>query len=371
MVNKKRLTNTFLNFAIIDSPSFSEREVCEKIISILEPLGFKITVDDSGDKLGGNCGNIYAVLEGDDKSLDPLLFCAHMDTVQPCYFKHPIIDSDGTIHSDGSTIIGADDLSAVSEIIEAVTLIYEHRMKHRTIELLFTVAEEAHCEGSKLFDFSKIKSKECYVLDYDGQIGFAANAAPAKVGFTARIIGKSAHAGFEPERGINAIATMAKAISQVKQGRVSESATLNIGTIKGGSATNIISDSCEISGEIRALSTDNAVKIAKDLETQINKTCEEYKTQLVFEHNVLYKSFKVSPKHSVVQRYQKAVKSIGIKPELRTTFGGSDNNVMFDNGITGIVIASGMHNCHSTEEYTTVDEMEKVTEILLSLMTSD
>lgn len=371
LVNRKRLLNTFLNFAAIDSPSYSEREVCEKIISILEPLGFKISVDNAGERLGGNCGNIYAVLKGNDSKLEPLLFCAHMDTVQPCYFKHPVVDNDGKIHSDGTTIIGADDLSAVSEIAEAATVIYEKRMKHRTIELLFTVAEEAHCEGSNLFDFSQIKSKECYILDYDGKIGFAANAAPAKVGFTAEIIGKSAHAGFAPELGRNAIAAMSKAISQIKQGRISESATLNIGTISGGTATNIISDSCKISGEIRALSTDNSVELAKGLESSIRKVCEEFETQLVFDYTILYKAFEVKEEHPVVIRYQSAVKKLGIKTGLETTFGGSDNNVLFDNGITGIVMANGMHNCHSTDEYTTIDEMEKATEILLSLMTDD
>lgn len=370
MVNKKRLMNTFLDLAIIDSPSYSEREVAEKIISVLEPIGFKCILDDAGEKLNGSCGNLYAVLEGDDE-LEPLMFSAHMDTVQPCYFKHTVVDEDGTIHSDGKTIVGADDMSGVAEILEAVSIVYENRMNHRTIELLFTIAEELHCEGSKLFDFSKIKSKECYVLDYDGEIGSAATAAPAKVGFTAEIIGKAAHAGFAPELGANAIAAMAQAIANTKQGRVSQTRTLNIGNISGGTVTNIVPDSCKISGEIRDISTQEAIDAAEKIKVEFEEVAISFGAKLNYEYDLQYSAYNVADSHSVVKRYKEACERSGLKFKTETTFGGSDNNVYVDNDITGIVVACGMHNCHSVEEYTSLDEMAKVTEILVSLMTNE
>lgn len=371
MINRERILNTFLNFALIDAPSRSEREVAEKIISVLEPLGFKITMDEAGDSLGGNCGNLYAVLEGEDSSLPPLLFCAHMDTVQPCYFKHIITEDDGKIRSDGNTIVGADDVTAIAEILEAVTAVYDNRLQHRTIELLFTVAEEESCQGSRLFDFSQIKSEQCYVLDYNGEVGNCAIAAPAKLSFTAEIHGKSAHAGFSPEKGVNAIAAMAQAITKIKQERISETATLNIGTITGGNSINVVPDYCAIKGEIRDKTTEDAVKIAMALEHDLTHHCAALGAKLDFNYEVLYSSFGVSSSHSVITRYQKACRSLGMNPKLEYTLGGSDCNILTEFGITGIVIANGMHNCHSTEEYTTVDEMISVAEILINLMTSD
>lgn len=371
MINKERILNTFLNFALIDAPSRSEREVAEKIISVLEPLGFKIIMDEAGKALGGNCGNLYAVLEGENSDLDPILFCAHMDTVLPCYFKHIITDDDGKVHSDGKTIVGADDVTAIVEILEALTVIYDNRLPHRTIELLFTVAEEKSCRGSRLFDFSQIQSDQCYVLDYDGAVGNCAFSAPAKLSFTAKIHGKSAHAGFSPEQGISAISVMAQAIMKIKQGRISKTATLNIGTITGGNSINVVPDYCAVTGEIREQTTDGAVKLADKLKTELEEICASLGAELEFNYELLYSSFKAPKAHSIITRYKNACRSLGIESKLEYTLGGSDCNIISDAGITGLVIANGMHNCHSTDEYTTVDEMTTVAEILVKLMTED
>ena len=62
---------------------------------------------------------------------------------------------------------------------------------------------------------------------------------------------------------------------------------------------------------------------------------------------------------------------LGIKPECIDTFGGSDANRLNKNGIETIVLACGMENCHSTGEYTSIEELEKSTELTLRLMTAD
>lgn len=62
-----------------------------------------------------------------------------------------------------------------------------------------------------------------------------------------------------PENGIHAIAAVADAIGQIKQGRIDESTTVNVGTITGGLSKNIVPEVCTIEGEARSLNHDKAV----------------------------------------------------------------------------------------------------------------
>ena len=91
----------------------------------------------------------------------------------------------------------------------------------------------------------------------------------------------------------------------------------NIGTIQGGTATNIVPDCCVLTA---------------------------YETPL---------------ESKSVTDFQKACEILGFSGELTGTFGGSDNNSFAKNGIEGLVLSNGMYNAHSTREYTTVDDLYK------------
>ncbi|NIP53391.1 MAG: peptidase dimerization domain-containing protein, partial [Gammaproteobacteria bacterium] len=61
-----------------------------------------------------------------------------------------------------------------------------------------------------------------------------------------------AHAGLNPEKGINAIQLAAKAIARLKLGKLDPESTANIGVIAGGKASNIIPESVLLQGEVRS-----------------------------------------------------------------------------------------------------------------------
>ena len=79
-INKQRLLNEFLELVQIDSASKDERLMADALKPRLEALGFTVTEDDAGEKIGGTAGNLIDVLEG-QKAAPALLFCAHMDRV--------------------------------------------------------------------------------------------------------------------------------------------------------------------------------------------------------------------------------------------------------------------------------------------------
>ena len=325
MAWKQNIIEDFKQLVSFDPISFHERNTADWLIERLQKMGFSVEEDDAGSHYGGDTGNLYAVLDGTLPG-DPVIFCAHMDVVEPGSGKKSIVEEDGTIHSAGDTVLGADDISGILEILYGVQLVLDSGKPHKKIEILFTIGEELYVKGSDVFDYSKVTAKQAYVLDLSGAVGTAARRAPSIISVKAEIKGKAAHAGFEPENGIHAIFAAANAVSRLCMGHVDEETTFNIGTIQGGTATNIVPDCCVLTA---------------------------YETPL---------------ESKSVTDFQKACEILGFSGELTGTFGGSDNNSFAKNGIEGLVLSNGMYNAHSTREYTTVDDLYKGAELIGQLI---
>lgn len=190
-MNKERLVKTFTDLVALDSPSFDEQAVCRYIKERLTSLGVQVEEDDSAAATGSTCGNLLATIPG-DPSLEPVLFAAHMDTVEPSQGKQAVTDENGHITSCGDTVLGADDFAGVSAILEGVASLLESGATHPTLELLFTTGEEHFCVGAKAFDAERLQSKTAYVMDLSGPVGDCAVAAPTLITFSAEVVGKAA-----------------------------------------------------------------------------------------------------------------------------------------------------------------------------------
>lgn len=152
----------FLELIEIDSPSWGEQAIAKVLLRKLKELGMETQQDETG--------NIYGYLPG-NASLPPILLSAHMDTVEPSKGKKAIIEPDGTIRSAGAAVLGADCVAGLVEILQGIRLVQASGLPHRPVEIIFSVAEETYCEGLEKFDFSKVKSKDSYVLDLTGKSG--------------------------------------------------------------------------------------------------------------------------------------------------------------------------------------------------------
>jgi tripeptide aminopeptidase len=378
MINTNRLVSQFKTMVEFDSETYHEREIADYLTLQLKEFGFEVEEDDAGIQLKeritgyGNqfpTGNLYGRLKGNTES-SPVLLSAHMDTVRPGIGKRAVQDEHGVITSEDETILGADDLSGVAAILEAVRVIKEENLPHPDIEILFPVAEENYGKGSQIFDYSKVSSKLAYVFDLSGEIGLAATAAPTLISFEIRIQGRNAHAGFCPQLGINAIEIGAHAISQLKQGWVDEVTTVNIGKISGGKQTNIVPDDCIILGEIRSLKDERALEELEKLRQIFSKTAALFEGSMEFLYEKQIEAYEIRDEEEVVKRFRKVCGQLGLTPVIQVTLGGSDNNHFVKNGIRGIVVACGMNEVHTTKEYTTVDQLEKTAALALGLITA-
>ena len=228
MVNEQRLLATFLELVQIDSPSGQEQVIAGVIANKLQALGTAVRVD--------ALFNVTAKIpgQGAGKRHRPLFLNAHSDNVAPARGIQPKL-AGGLIVSDGTTVLGADDLAGVAAILETVQVLRENKLDHVPLEIAITTQEEVGMHGAKGLDLKGFHAKEGVVIDGPGPVGGITVAAPSLNLIDARIIGKAAHSGHAPEAGINALLAAVAAIGKMKLGRIDSQTTANIGILRGGS----------------------------------------------------------------------------------------------------------------------------------------
>lgn len=381
MIDERRLCGEFAELVAIDSPSFGERKMADRVKEKLSVLGFQVHEDKAGGHYGSDTGNVYGFLKG-TVSGDPILLSAHLDTVPPAVGKKAVFHEDGRITGSGDTVLGSDDIAGIVEILEGIRHLQEENIPHRDVEVLFPIAEEVYIKGTEVFDFSRVRAKEAYVLDLSGAPGTAAVKAPSLISFRITVRGKASHAGFAPEEGIHAIQVMSRAVSRLPLGYVDgeRDTTLNVGVIRGGNVTNIVPDICTCEGEIRSLSHEKALaqlEVLKGIFQEESKcagvsgqsgSLNDKTAEVSVETHIDLTAYETDAGDPVVKRFEQACARLGLPGTLTTTFGGSDNNNFARHGIRGIVLSCGMNEVHSVREYTTVQELKTGAKLVAELL---
>lgn len=371
MINQNRLAETFKFLVQIDSVSKDEARIAHAIRDILAKMGAETFMDQAGDAFGGNCGNLIARFNG-NTSAPPLLLNAHMDTVDPGKNIKPIFQN-GIFTSDGSTILGADDKSAIAIILETLTVIQENQLPHCPLDVVFTVCEEIGLSGAKHLDMSLIRAAYGYTLDATDTEGIVTRAPSAnRIEF--RIHGKDAHAGAAPEKGINAIVLASKAIANLKIGRIDTETTCNIGIIEGGIATNIVPSLVTVKGEARSHDDNKLNQITDSLIEGFKHVIDSYtktddglpKLDVIVDHD--FSKTHIPEDHRVVLMAKQAANSLGRKMVSKISGGGSDANIFFQKGILMGVLGTGMKDMHTVRESIAIDDMVKTAELLLEII---
>jgi tripeptide aminopeptidase len=364
------IVDYFISLVKIDSESKSEKALAMKLVSDLKNMGAETWFDNAHEKTGGDCGNLYARIPGTINK-EPIMFCAHMDTVVPGKGVKPIIIGD-LISSDGKTILGADDKSGICEIICGIKKIMDSGLPYPPIEILFTISEEIGLLGAKYSDLSRIKAKMCYALD-SHDVGSIMIGAPSQSDFDVTITGKKAHAGVEPEKGINAITIASDAIKDLPLGRIDQETTGNIGVIKGGVATNIVPDKVFIKGEVRSHSEDKLQSVLDEVKRTFEQKAGKYKKNgFVAQADVIinknYSSFLLQDTDDVVVLAKKVTQKLKIDADTYKGGGGSDANILNGKGISTVVIGTGMNDVHGLEENIQISSLITGTEWIYELI---
>ncbi len=365
--SKERILNYFIELVKLPSLSRHEKPVAEYIESILDKLKIPYYIDNAGEKIGSNTGNIIAHLKG--KGDGPtIMFSAHMDTVGPVgEGVRPQIEGD-IVKSDGTTILGSDDKAGIAAILELYTVLVENGVSPSgDIVAAFTISEEIGLLGAKNIDLKGKKIDFAYVIDSSNDPKYIIHRAPSHYELYFRVYGKAAHAGVNPELGVNAIWVASKMISSFKMGRIDKETTFNIGRISGGRAFNIVPERVEFIGEARSHNEQKIQTLLEDVEKKTENIAKENKAKVDFKKIEGFKAYHIKESEPVVKFIISAYNRLGMEYELTFTNGGSDANVFNKMGIPSLVMSEGTHNPHSLNEWVDINDIVKVSNILLSL----
>jgi len=367
MINEERLQKRFIELVEIDSPSGHEARLRDFLKDIWQQRGLFIEEDEAGRRLGGDSGNILIRVPG-TRPGPAILFCAHMDTVEPGRGIKARVDEDGYIRSAGETILGSDDKVAIAALLEVYDCLQENQLPYPDLEFLFTVSEEQGLLGSKEFDFSKLKATLAYVLDDGHPPGSIVVRSPCQNGMEYIVKGQAAHAGMNPEKGVNAIQAAAAALAKMPCGRIDEETTCNFGLIQGGTARNIVADYCKIYGEARSLNEKKLESLSEKLKSIFIEEVERYGASAEVNVKFLYPAVTLDASQEVCRLAQKAASRIGLPCREVSTGGGSDASIINGHGIPCANLSVGMQEVHTCQEQIAVDDISRVARWILAII---
>lgn len=372
-INQKRLIDLFCSLAKIKSPSGKEEEITQKVSQLLSERDLSVAKD--------NYGNIIAKLDG---AGEPLIFCAHLDTVAVGENEKitPII-KDEIIKSDGTTILGADNKDALAAILEVLQILKETAAPHRPLEIIFTKEEEAISRGAQNLDYSKLSGKFCVIADHAEPYGTIVLSAPGVVKFNIEIIGKRAHVK-NPEEGKNAVLATARAICQIPLGKIDEYTATNIAfqiaglkgvidqetksiTTLGMENRNSIPDLCLVFGEVRGIYNKTVIETLERIKFTFEKKAQLIGAKIVFKTEKLTDGYILDQNDLLINKVAEEFKRQGIEPKFHYAIGGSDANVFNNRGIKTVVISSAGKNNHQLSEYLVIEELVKLADFFLGL----
>jgi len=375
VINAARVKDEFLDLVCIPSMTRREGAVARRLEGILTAMGAVVEVDDAGEHLGADTGNLLARFTGNAPGAPPFLLSAHMDTVAPASAIHPVVEGD-IVRTDQTSVLGGDDKAGIVAILEAIRTIRERALPHGDIELVLTICEESGLQGAKHFDSSRLRSRRGLVLDVDGVCELITRA-PAANYLSATIRGLAAHAGICPEQGLSAIQITAEAIASMKLGRVDPETTANLGVIQGGLASNIVPDSVVVRGETRSLSVEKLEAQTRHMRERFEAAVagrsvvvggRRYEAQAEVQVRRQYDALDVGEDAAVVRLVRTAAAESGRTCRTRATGGASDANIFAARGIEIANLGCGMREIHTVNEWVDLKDVAVTAELVLRAM---
>ncbi len=396
----------FLRYVQIDTqsdPNSDTQPSSEKQKDLLRLLVTELHAMGISDAEMDEFGYVYATIPSNTTKpkVPTLCLCAHVDTapdasgtgvkpiVHPNYQGQDLVLPDDTtqvirvsdyphlprkigediITASGLTLLGSDDKSGVSEIMDAAyQLIHNPSIKHGKIRLLFTPDEEIG-RGVDKVNMQKLGADYGYTLD-GGELGDVENETFSADAATITIQGVVAHPGYAKGKMENAIKIASEIVAALPKHRLTPETTdkkrgfIHPTNISGGL------EKATIGFILRDFDDDLLTKKAEILRGVMLKVMQRYPHSVAnMQVKAQYRNMKsVLDKHPQVVNFAvEAIKRTGLKPNLGSIRGGTDGSRLSFMGLPCPNLFAGERAIHSRHEHVSVQDMEKAVQMIVNL----
>ncbi|WP_329905216.1 peptidase T [Porphyromonas pogonae] len=327
-------------------------------------IGFISHVDTSPDMSGKDIKpHVIEQYDGKDIQLNPNLWMKVEDFPELAKLEGHTI-----IHTDGTTLLGADDKAGVAEIMTAMEWLINHpEIKHGPIKIGFTPDEEIG-RGVDYFDVERFGAKFAYTMDggYEGELEYENfNAASAKI----HIQGRNIHPGTAKGKMINAlqVAMDIHNILPVEQRpEFTEHYEGFFHLIGLGGAVEEANMHYIIRDHDRTL-----FESKKDLITatvdMVNKKYGKSIATLELKDQYYNMREMVEPHPELIEKATKAMERIGVKPLIQPIRGGTDGSRLSYMGLPCPNLFTGGANFHGKFEYASYTTMQRAVKTIIEL----
>jgi tripeptide aminopeptidase len=384
-LERRRLHDVFAELCRIESPSGRERACAQRIAQELRALEIEVHEDGAGAAAGSDCGNLFARIPaegapgagessrpGEGGRRSSVLLCAHMDTVPLQAPVEPVL-REGFWENANEGVLGADNKAAVAVLLVLARRVRREAMEGQPppcdVELLFTVGEERSLAGARAFDVSRLRSRFGYVFDHSSPVGEVVLSSPTHHRLKATFRGAAAHAGVRPEEGRSAILAAARAVADMRLGRIDAQTTANVGTITGGTAVNVVPERCSILAEVRSQREQRAEEVLAELLDCVHEAANLPECECDVDVTVerTFRGYRTPPSTPAVRAAERALRSCGYEPVRIASGGASDANALIAAGVPTVNIANGTERNHEPGERVSAAALEATLEVALAL----
>jgi tripeptide aminopeptidase len=369
-LERRYLSGTFAELCRIESPSGRERACADRVIAELRGLGVSTHEDDAGVRARSDSGNLLARIPAvSPRSGAPsVLLCAHLDTVPLLAPVEPVL-VDGHWENANEGVLGADNKAALAVMLALARHVCGEGSPV-DVELLFTVCEETALAGARALDASRLSSDFGYVFDHASPIGEVVLDSPTHFRIEADFRGAAAHAGIRPEQGRSAILAASRAIASMRLGRVDDETTVNVGTIAGGSAMNVVPERCSVVAEVRSLDESRAQATVAQVVDRLHEAANlpECECDVDIAVQRTFSGFHLAPSRPAVRVAEAALRACGHEPVRIVSGGASDANALLADGVEVVNLANGTERNHEPGERVSVAALEQMLDVALALL---
>lgn len=271
------------------------------------------------------------------------------------------------ITTDGTTLLGADDKAGICEIMEMLVYFNNHpEEEHGDIWVCFTPDEEIG-RGTAFFDLDTIQADFGYTVDGSevGEISYE-NFYAATVNI--EIKGINTHCGSAKNKMVNSI-TIANELQAALPKEVPETTEKYEGFYHLQKMNGTVART-EMKYLLRDFTKEGMEQRKQTIQKVVFTLNKQYGECITLQITDQYANMKeVIEKHKEIIYYaENATKKVGIEPKIIPIRGGTDGARLSFMGLPCPNLGTGGHNFHSVYEYISLEDMEKVVQILIEIV---